>query len=251
MHFHTRFPVTPTAVVTGASQGIGRAIAVALAAHGADLVTIGRSARRLDDLASSLTGHDGKVECITADLAEIGEIEALSETIGRRFDHVDILVNCAAVCRPELWAEGDLESFDEHYETNVRGTYALTTMLLPSLIESGGEIVFVNSSIVKSSGATLGHYATTKHALVGLADSLRAEVNKNDVRVMSVYPGRTATPMQEMIHRYENKAYHPESLLQPGDIADVVIACITLPRTAEVTDVHIRPMQGPMSARQS
>lgn len=210
---------------------------------------IGRSADRLRELASSLSGHNGKVDCITADLARIGDIQSLSETTALRFDHIDILVNCASLYRPATWTDATVESLDEHYETNVRGTYALTKMLLPSLIESGGDIVFVNSSIVKSSGSAAGQYAATKHALIGLADSLRAEINEKGVRVMSVYPGRTATRMQEMIHRHENRTYDPASLLQPGDIADVVIACIALPRTAEVTDVHIRPTQGAGSAR--
>lgn len=242
MNFQARFSGTPTAVVTGASQGIGRAIAAALAAHGADLVVTGRSADRLREFASSLSEHDGNVECITADLANAGDIEKLSRTINRRVDRVDILVNCASLYRRAAWTEATVESLDEHYNTNVRGAYALTKMLLPMLVESGGDVVFVNSSIVNSSGGAAGQYAATKHALIGLANSLRAEVNGKGVRVMSIYPGRTATPMQEMVHRHENRDYVPASLLQPGDIADVVIACVTLPGTAEVTDVYIRPM---------
>jgi len=75
-----------------------------------------------------------------------------------------------------------------------------------------------------------------------MADSLRAEVNAKGVRILSVYPGRTASPMQEAVHRSEEKAYSPERLLQPGDVAAMVLAALALPRTAEVTDLMLRPM---------
>jgi len=90
--------------------------------------------------------------------------------------------------------------------------------------------------------ANVGQYAATKHALKAMADSLRDEVNPAGVRVLSVFAGRTATPMQQTIYRLEKKAYDAQLLLQPEDIASVVIHTLTLPRTAEVTDIHIRPL---------
>jgi NADP-dependent 3-hydroxy acid dehydrogenase YdfG len=75
-----------------------------------------------------------------------------------------------------------------------------------------------------------------------VADSLRDEVNPDGVRVLSIFAGRTATPMQETVHHLENKAYDSRLLLQPEDIASVVINALALPRTAEVTDIHIRPL---------
>ena len=90
--------------------------------------------------------------------------------------------------------------------------------------------------------ANVGQYAATKHALKAVADSLRDEVNSDGVRVLSIFAGRTATPMQETIYRLENKAYDAQLLLQPEDIASVVIHALTLPRTAEATDIHIRPL---------
>jgi NADP-dependent 3-hydroxy acid dehydrogenase YdfG len=86
---------------------------------------------------------------------------------------------------------------------------------------------------------------TTQHALKALADSLREEVNAEGLRVLSVFLGRTATPMRMAIHRMENRTYHPESLLQPEDVAAVVMIALSLPRTAEVTDIHIRPLSKP------
>jgi NADP-dependent 3-hydroxy acid dehydrogenase YdfG len=93
----------------------------------------------------------------------------------------------------------------------------------------------------------VGQYASTKHALKAVADSLRAEVDAEGVRVLSVYPGRTATPMQASVHEREGMAYIPERLMQPEDVAGVVINALCLPRTAEVTDIHIRPFVKPFS----
>jgi NADP-dependent 3-hydroxy acid dehydrogenase YdfG len=85
-------------------------------------------------------------------------------------------------------------------------------------------------------------YDSTKHALKALADSLRGEINRHGVRVLSVYLGRTASEMQEGIYRMEGRPYRPEILLQPDDVASVVVNALGLPRTAEVTDISIRPM---------
>jgi NADP-dependent 3-hydroxy acid dehydrogenase YdfG len=90
--------------------------------------------------------------------------------------------------------------------------------------------------------AHIGQYAATKHALRAVADSLRAEVNPAGVRVLSVFLGRTATPMQATVHQMEGRAYRPELLIQPQDVATLVLNTLSLPRTAEVTDIHLRPM---------
>jgi len=90
--------------------------------------------------------------------------------------------------------------------------------------------------------ANVGQYAATKHALKAVADSLRDEVNPDGVRVLSIFAVRTASAMQETIHRLENKVYDSQLFLQPEDIASVVVNALTLPRTAEVTDIYIRPL---------
>jgi NADP-dependent 3-hydroxy acid dehydrogenase YdfG len=87
----------------------------------------------------------------------------------------------------------------------------------------------------------VGQYAATKHALKAITDSLREEVNSDGIRVLSVFNGRTATPMQAAVHAVEGRAYCPEKLIQPDDIASVVIHALSLPGTAEITDVQIRP----------
>jgi NADP-dependent 3-hydroxy acid dehydrogenase YdfG len=101
--------------------------------------------------------------------------------------------------------------------------------------------VFVNSSQGLRAQPNGGAYAATKHALKAIADSLRQEVNADGVRVLSIYPGRTATPKIEALCQIMDRPYEPELLLQPEDIAQIVVDTLRLPRTAEVTNIEIRP----------
>jgi NADP-dependent 3-hydroxy acid dehydrogenase YdfG len=172
-------------------------------------------------------------------------VQALAEQLHRDWDAIDILVHSAGV-----YAMGKLEAapvtdLDLQYRTNVRAPYLLTQALLPLLRRRQGQVVFINSSVGLAARGQVGSYAATKHALRALADSFRDEVNVEGLRVLSVYLGRTASPMQAMIHTMESKTYHPEYLLQPSDVAAVVLNALCLPRTAEVTDIHIRPMRKP------
>jgi NADP-dependent 3-hydroxy acid dehydrogenase YdfG len=106
-----------------------------------------------------------------------------------------------------------------------------------------GQIVFINSSVGLKAVGGVSQFAATQHSLKAIADSLRDEVNPDGIRVLNVFPGRTATPRQESIFQREGRTYHPELLLQPEDIAAVVVNSLTLPRTAEVTEISIRPLK--------
>jgi NAD(P)-dependent dehydrogenase (short-subunit alcohol dehydrogenase family) len=172
-------------------------------------------------------------------------VQTLAEQLHRDWDTIDILVHSAGV-----YAMGRLEAvpvteLDLQYRTNVRAPYLLTQALLPLLRQRQGQVVFINSLVVLTTGAQVGSYAATKHALTALADSFRAEVNAEGLRVLSVYIGSTASPMQAKIHAMQGRVYHPEYLLQPSDVAAVVLNALCLPRTAEVTDIHLRPMRKP------
>ena len=151
-------------------------------------------------------------------------------------------MHSAAIIRMGTLADAPAEDFDLLYRTNLLGPYLLTQALLPLIRQRKGEIVFINSSVGLSARANIGQYAATKHALRAIADSLRDEVNSDGVRVLSVFPGGTSSPTQEKIHAIEKRPYRPDRLLQPEDIASVVLNALCLPRTAEVTEIKIRPM---------
>jgi NADP-dependent 3-hydroxy acid dehydrogenase YdfG len=108
-----------------------------------------------------------------------------------------------------------------------------------------GQIVFINSNAGLSAVSCSGQYSATKHALKAVADSLRQEVNPAGVRVLDVFIGRTATPMQARLHALEGKSYSPDRLIQPEDVGSMVAHALCLPRSVEVTAIHMRPM-GPI-----
>ena len=233
------------AVITGASGGIGEAIALELAREGARLLLSGRSAGKLDRVAERSRALSPGVETFAADLAGDDSVRALADRALAAFGGVDLLIHSIGLFLGGPFATSPVEDLDRQHRINVHAPYLLTQALLPSLMARQGQVVFVNSSSgFNPARAGWVAYAASKHALRAVADGLRDEVNAKGVRVLTVFPGRTATGMQEEVHRYEGRSYDPERFLQPRDVATAVMSALALPRTAEVTDLHLRPMQG-------
>ena len=230
------------AVVTGASSGIGKAIALGLAAQGASLCLVGRELKTLETVAEMARSTSPKVLSYRGDLTLDEDIRALTICLQQDFGQIDLLVHSAGVISMGKLENAPVEDLDLQYRANVRAPYLLTQALLPMLKSCQGQIVFINSSVVLSARANVGQFAATQHALKAIADSLREEVNADGVRVLSVFPGRTATPRQATLYKLEGREYHPEVLLQPEDVAAVVINALGMPRTAEVTNINIRPL---------
>lgn len=228
------------AVVTGAGGGIGRSITLALVSAGASAWVVGRNRAALQETAREC--GEGNVHVRPTDLTDEKETRALVRELEREAGRVDVLVHCAGVMSRGGIAEAPARSLDVQYSANVRAFYVLIQELLPLLRRGPGQVVVVNSSVVSGPRAGLGQYAAMQHALRALTDTLRAEVNEHGIRVLSLFPGRTATSRQERLYSEEGKPYRPELLLQPADLATMVVAALTLPRTAEVTDIHLRPM---------
>jgi NADP-dependent 3-hydroxy acid dehydrogenase YdfG len=237
------------AVVTGASGGIGGAIARALAAQGMSVCLTGRDSSRLEEVAAQIRSRGRQVLVHRSDLATDEGIRGLVASVGAHSRQVDVLVHAAGTIRL-----GDIESvgwsdLDEQYRMNVRAPFLLTKAFLPMLKETRGQVVFINSTAALSVGVDNGLYAAMKNALRSITDSIRDHVNPYGVRVVSIFPGRTATAMQEEIHRLEGRRYEAADLVQVADVADLIVGALTLPRTTEVTDVVFRPMKKPASAR--
>ena len=229
------------AVITGAGSGIGRAIALQLAGRGVSCCLVGRTLSKLQNVAN--LGNRTGVELIpiAVDLSNPNGIAGLVQRMKELVRPIGLLVHSAALMSTSRVEESTVAEFTTLLNVNVVAPFALTKHLLPEICASRGQIVFVNSSIVNNAAAGTTQYAATKYALKGLADGLRQEVNVRGVRVISVFPGRTATPLQAAICATEGKQYRPEVLLQPEDIAATVIHALALPGTAEVTDIMIRP----------
>ena len=230
------------AVVSGSSSGVGKAVALALAARGAMVCLLGRNLERLHDVEEEISVTGDRSRCYRTDLTQDSDIEDLHGRIRNDFGGVDILVHSAGVISLGGIQLASVADFDLQYHTNLRAAYSLTRAMLPLLKPRRGQLVFLNSTAGLIANASAVQYSATKHALKAVADSLREEVNSEGLRVLSVFMGRTATPMQAHVHAIEGRVYQPERLLQPEDVASVVLNALSLPRTAEVTDITIRPL---------
>jgi NADP-dependent 3-hydroxy acid dehydrogenase YdfG len=229
-------------VVSGATSDIGKAVSLRLAGAGARLCLLGRSPEALAVVAKCVRAVTDSVGVYRVDLTSDRAIAELCDGLARDVGRVDVLVHSAGVFEPSLHADAAIDALDRQYQANVRGPYLLTQGLLPRLRECRGQVVFMNSTVGLEARAGVGQYASTQHALRAVADALRAEVNPDGVRVLTMYLGRTASRRQARIFGLEGRAYAAELLVQPDDVAQMVSAALGLPRSAEVTEIRMRPL---------
>ena len=223
-----------THLVTGAGSGIGAVLADRLLERGDELILLARSAERAHDLRSDVPG----ATVLVADLADPSEIEGLAAQLP---DRLDSLVQAAAVVDLGPVAELSTAAWQEQLAVNVLGPAVLTRIALPALRAAQGTVVFVNSGAGLSASADWSAYAASKHALRALADALRAEEQEHGVRVTTVYPGRTATPMQQKVHEQEGREYDAAVWIDPATVAGAIVGVLDLGADATVIDLTIRP----------
>jgi NADP-dependent 3-hydroxy acid dehydrogenase YdfG len=218
-----------TALITGASRGIGAAIAAALApTH--TLLLAGRPSPALQAVAERLGATT-----LPLDLTDTDAIPAATAAIGE----LDVLVHNAGVFFPGPVADSTLDHWRATLEVNVVGAVAITLALLPALRRAGGQVVFINSGTGRKASATMASYSASKFALRAFADSLRE--SEPTLRVTTVYPGRVDTDMQRALVSFEGGDYDPDRFLRPDTVADVVAGVVATPADGHVHEVVIRP----------
>jgi short-subunit dehydrogenase len=222
-----------THLITGAGSGIGAVVAGRLAARGDALVLVARGESRAKELAERFPG----ASTVVADLARPGTFAGL-----RLPDRLDSVLHVAGVVELGPVGELDAATWTHTLAANLVAPAELTRLALPALRAARGQVVFVNSGSGLTAHAGWSAYAASKHGLRALADALRQEERANGVRVTTVYPGRTATPMQEKVHAHEGKSYDPDRWITPESVATAVLTALDLPRDAEITDLTVRPV---------
>ena len=228
------------AVITGASSGMGRAIALDLARRGGELLVQGRDAQRLEGLAASARqAGAARVVAVRVDLAEDGDLQAFCQQLAG-MPRIDVLVHSAGVAYLGSVEETPIQQLDLQYQVNLRAPFALSKAAVTGLVAAEGQVVFINSGAGLRANPGWGGYATSKFGLKALADAFRGEMEPRGVRVLSAYPGRTATPMQVAVRQMEGKPYNAADYIQPDDVSQTIVHALGLPRTASVIDVNIR-----------
>jgi len=223
-----------THLVTGAGSGIGADLADRLLERGDDLVLVARTAERAHDLRSDVPG----ATVLVADLADADQVAGLASELPDRLDSV---VHAAGVVDLGPVAELATEAWQEQLAVNVVAPAVLTRVALPALRAARGTVVFVNSGAGLAASPQWSAYAASKHALKALADALRAEEQEYGVRVTTVYPGRTATPMQQKVHEQEGRSYDAADWIDPATVTSAILHVLDLGADATISDLTIRP----------
>jgi NADP-dependent 3-hydroxy acid dehydrogenase YdfG len=243
-----------TAVVTGASSGIGEATALALAARGADVVAVARRADRLDRLADRITTAGGTALALPADVTDADQVRSAIDTAAGAFgrDRIDILVNNAGVMLLGPAATASLEDWRRMVDLNLTALLAATHAALPHLLraaESGPREVadLVNISSIAGRVARLGSnvYNATKFGVGAFSESLRQEFAARHLRVSLVEPGAVDTELRDHlrpeIREAQTRRFTGVKVLDAQDIADAVEYIVTRPRHVAINELMVRP----------
>ena len=229
----------PTALVTGATEGIGRATALAFGHAGWRVGLCARTASRVDTLVAELRAAGVEAAGAAGDVGVEADAGRIARTIQDGLGPVDALVNNAgiAVFRPFL--EQSLEEWDRTMATNVRSLFLMTREVLPGMLERGrGAVVNVASLAGKNGVKGATAYSASKHAVLGFSRSLMLEVRTLGVRVIAICPGSVDT---ELIRPQEDPDAPPRRILLPDDVAATILAALDLPERALVSELDIRP----------
>ncbi|MBV9669631.1 MAG: SDR family oxidoreductase [Acidobacteriales bacterium] len=229
------------AIVTGASRGIGRAIALELASLGAYVIAAARDQQQLESLAEDARPFSGTIEPVRHDVTRAQDWQSIATQIRSKHSRLDVLVNNAGVGDfGKPLHETSEEQFDRMIATNLRGVFLGMKYLTPLLIDSGGgDIVNISSIASKNGVKNAAVYAATKWAVNGLSASAFEEVRDHRIRISVVCPGSVAT---ELILGMNPNT---ERMLQPEDIAHAVTGIVTQAPQSFISEVVIRPTLKP------
>jgi NAD(P)-dependent dehydrogenase (short-subunit alcohol dehydrogenase family) len=223
-------------LITGAGSGIGAALARTLHARGDRILLVVRSDDRAAELREELPG----AETLVGDLADPAAVERALEP-GTLPAALDSVVHAAGIVDLAPVESLDLGQWQHQLDVNLTSPALVTRAALPALRAARGTVVFVNSGAGLNAHPTWSAYAASKFGLRALADALRGEEAERGVRVTTVFPGRTATPMQQKVHAQEGKDYDPDAWSAPETVAATILHVLDLPGDSTVPEVSVRP----------
>ena len=237
-----------TALVTGASSGIGRSTALALAEAGAGVALVARRAERLKDLAAQIEADGGQALARAADVTDEQDASRAVEDAVGHFGGLDILVNAAGMTQVGKVEDADLADWRYVFDLNFWAGLYTARAAIPALkANGGGDIVNISSTAGRRAvGATFGPYAASKFALTAFNESLRAEVTLAGIRVAIIEPGATATEIHEHIkdekvREFTRNHVEKDGAMQADDVAAAVVFVVSLPSRVNVSQLVIRP----------
>ena len=215
------------AVVTGAARGIGRGIAVALAKEGVNVGVIARSEDALQNVVKEMEGYGVKAAYAVADVTNLEQVQAAAAKFKEELGLTDILINNAGTGKFEKLVDMDPADFKNIVDVNIMGTFNVSHTIVPQLIEkNAGDVINISSTNGLNGAATSSAYSAAKFGIIGITESLAAEVRRNNIRVTALAPSTIATDLADAMNLIP--AEKREQYMHPEDIAEYIVAQLKL-----------------------
>jgi 3-oxoacyl-[acyl-carrier protein] reductase len=227
--------------ITGASSGIGRALAEAFVRHGDLVVGTARDEAKLADVKSRLGTSSDRYVTLACDVRQEEAVESTVRTILDRYRKIDVLINSAGVTYFKDFLSTTPTEFDHVVDTNLKGTFLVTRSVLPSMLERHqGVIVNIVSYAAKASYTLSSAYAASKAGVEALMGGLRAEVREKGIKIVNVFPGAVLTPIWNPKHRER----YADRMMKPEELAEPVYELTCLPASMMAEELIVRPQAG-------
>ena len=228
-----------TAIVTGASSGIGLAMTRLLFDAGCSVAVVGRDAARLELAVAGIA--DERRLALECDVRDDAAVQAMVDGVTAAWGHVDILINSAGLFQTAPLGETTNAMWDDMWHTNVNGTFYPTRAVVPGMLERGSGTIVIMSSVAAHRGYSGNTaYSASKYAVTGFARALSTEVRRKGVRVINVMPGPVATPIWDGM----DLPMERELMLTAEEVAQATINAMTVSRTQVIEDVLLLPQGG-------
>jgi len=226
-----------TALITGAGKGIGKAVAIALAQEGVNVILMARTTADIQNTANEARELGVKALAITADVSNLESVDAAVAQALVEFGTIDILINNAGVGKFGKFLELTPGEFEQVIKINLFGTYYATRAVLPGMIEGqSGDIINISSTAGLKGAAVTSAYSASKFAVMGLTESLMQEVRKHNIRVTALTPSTVATDMAKDLNLTDG---NPDKVMQAEDFAELIIAQLKLNRRVFIKESSI------------
>lgn len=240
------------ALITGASRGIGKAIAVSLAKAGVGVALVSRSAEALEETAKACREFGNPTLALPCDLGDTSSIQQLVSETTAKLGGLNVLVNNAGVYVGGPADSGDLESWDLAIDINLKALMHLTRHALPEIEKATwGAVINIASMAGRRPFGGAGAYCATKHGVVGFTHALFEDVRERNIKVCAICPGFVATEMFSESGLSLEKMFQPDALekmIQPDDVAKAVEFVLTYPDTGCPIEIQIMPQRSPYPA---